>query len=290
LENVLKKLSSLVLLPVAMAFSLTACGQASNASNTGNTGSAAGNTAANQTSSANTSSKDLLAKVKSAGVLTIGTEGTYAPFSFHNTSNQLTGFDVEVATEVAKRMGVKPEFIETPWDGMFAGLNASRFDMIADEVGIRPDRQAKYEFSDPYITSKAVLIVKNSNTTIQSFSDVKGKKLAQSLTSNYADMAKQNGATIVADQGFNDSMQLILSGRVDGTINDKMSYLDFKKHNENAPVKIAAEDSDAAKSAFMFRKGSDTLVQEVDKDLQSMIQDGTYEKISDKWFGMNVLK
>lgn len=262
-----------------MVFSLSACGTANTTSNT-----------ANQTGATKAASQDLLAKVKSTGTLTIGTEGTYAPFTFHDKTNQLTGFDVDLAKEVANRIGVKPDFIETPWDGMFAGLNANRFDMIANEVGIRPDRQQKYDFSDPYITSKAVLIVKNTNTTIHAFSDVKGKKLAQSLTSNYADMAKQDGASVVADQGFNDSMQLLLSGRVDGTINDKMSFLDFKKHNPNAPVKIAAEAPDAAQSAFMFRKGSTTLVQAVNKALQSMIQDGTYEKISDKWFGTNVLK
>jgi L-cystine transport system substrate-binding protein len=276
---VVKKVYSWLLLPITMVFSLSACGTANTTNN-----------AANQTSATKATSQDLLAKVKSTGTLTIGTEGSYAPFDFHDKTNQLTGFDVDVAKEVAKRIGVKADFVETPWDGMFAGLNASRFDMIADEVGIRPDRQQKYDFSDPYITSKAVLVVKSSNTAIHSFSDVKGKKLAQSLTSNYADMAKKDGASIVSDQGFNDSMQLILSGRVDGTINDKMSYLDFKKHNPNAPVKIAAEDSDAAQSAFMFRKGNSTLVQAVDQALQSMIQDGTYEKISVKWFGTNVLK
>ncbi|MFL6556744.1 MAG: transporter substrate-binding domain-containing protein, partial [Bacillus sp. (in: firmicutes)] len=84
---------------------------------------------------------DLLKTIKDKGTLLVGTEGTYPPFTFHDTSGNLTGFDVDLATEVAKRLGVKPEFKETQWDAMFAGLDAKRFDMIANEVGIRPDRQ-----------------------------------------------------------------------------------------------------------------------------------------------------
>ena len=114
-----------------------------------------------------------------------------APFTFHDPSGNLTGFDVEIATEVAKRLGVKPEFKETQWDAIFAGLDAKRFDMIANQVGIRPDRQEKYDFSDPYITSAAVLITHKDNNEVKAFEDIKGLNSAQSLTSNYGDMAKK---------------------------------------------------------------------------------------------------
>lgn len=70
---------------------------------------------------------------------------------------------MEIAKEVAKRLSVKPVFVEMQWDAMFAGLDAKRFDMIANQVGIRPDRQEKYDFSDPYITSAAVLVVHKEN-------------------------------------------------------------------------------------------------------------------------------
>ncbi len=272
--NLLKKFVSWLLLPTALLVGVTACGTVK--------------TTTNQ-APAPATTQNALAQVKSAGVLTIGTEGTYAPFTFRDATNQLTGFDIQLAQEVAKRIGVKAQFMETPWDGMFAGLDSTRFTMIANEVGIRADRALKYDFSSPYITSKAVLIVRTNETGIHSFQALKGKKLAESLTSNFADMARQNGATVVADQGFNDSMQLLLSGRVDGTINDSLSFLDFKKHNPNAPVQIAAEASDASKSGFMFRKGSTSLVDAVNQALKQMIQDGTYQKISEKWFGTNVL-
>jgi L-cystine transport system substrate-binding protein len=93
---------------------------------------------------------------------------------------KLVGFDVEIAELVAKKLGVKAEFVETQWDAMFAGIDSKRFDIIANEVGIRPDRQEKYDFSESYIVSKPALIVQKYNTTIKSVADLKGKKAAQS--------------------------------------------------------------------------------------------------------------
>ncbi|TYR79037.1 transporter substrate-binding domain-containing protein [Priestia megaterium] len=270
----MKKFVALMSLLLAFTVVLAACGSSSKdeANNSGN----------------KSSEQDLYAKVKEEGVLTIGTEGTYPPFTFHDDSNKLTGFDVEIAQEVAKRLGVKAEFKETQWDGMFAGLDAKRFDMIANQVGIRPDRQEKYDFSDPYIESAAVLVVREDNNEIQSFEDMKGKKAAQSLTSNYGDLAKSYGAELVGVEGFTQSAELIVSKRVDGTINDKLSFLDYKKQRPDAPVKIVDEADDAAASGLMFRKDSGKLVEEVNKALADMKEDGTYKKISEKWFGEDV--
>jgi L-cystine transport system substrate-binding protein len=234
--------------------------------------------------------KDLFAKIKDDGKILIGTEGTYAPFTFHDESGNLTGFDVEIAKEIAKRLDVEAEFKETQWDSMFAGLDAKRFDMIANQVGIREDRQEKYDFSDPYITSAAVLIAHKDNDKVKSFEDIKGLNSAQSLTSNYGDMAKKFGANLVGVEGFTQSVELLASKRVDVTINDRISYLDFMKQKPDAPIKVVATSDDASVSGFMFRKGSDSLVDEVNKALTEMIEDGTYKKISEKWFGEDVLK
>lgn len=232
----------------------------------------------------------VLAKIEKEGKLLVGTEGTYPPFTFHDESGELTGFDVEIAKEVAKRLGVKAEFQETQWDAMFAGLDAKRFDMIANQVGIKPEREEKYAFSNPYITSTGVLIAHEDNTEIKGFEDLKGKKAAQSMTSNYATMAKENGAEIVGVEGFNQAIELIMSKRADVTINDNLSFLDFKKAKPDAKVKIVAESEDASKSGLMFRKDSETLVEAVNGALADMISDGTYDKISKKWFGENVLE
>jgi L-cystine transport system substrate-binding protein len=220
----------------------------------------------------------------------IGTEGTYSPFTFHDSSGKLTGFDVDLATEVANRIGVKPMFMETQWDAMFAGLDSKRFDMIANEVGIKPDRQAKYDFSNPYITSPAVVVTRKDDTRVKDIKDIKGLKAAQSMTSNYADLAKSNGAQVVAVNGFNDAISLLTSNRADVTLNDYLSVLDLLKKKPDSPIKIAAKLTNATPTGFMFRKGSDDLVAAVNQALDSIKKDGTYAKISEKWFGVDVSK
>ncbi|KXG10046.1 L-cystine-binding protein TcyA [Anoxybacillus sp. P3H1B] len=235
-------------------------------------------------------STDLLTKIKEDGELRIGTEGTYPPFTFHGKNGELTGFDVEVAKEVAKRLGVKPVFMETQWDAMFAGLDAKRFDMIANQVGIRSDRQEKYDFSIPYTTSAAVLLIHKDNNNVKKFEDIKGLKSAQSMTSNFADLARSYGAEIVGVEGFNQAVELLSSKRVDVTINDRLSVLDYLKQKPNAPIKVVATHKDASQSGLMFRKGNDSLVEAVNQALQDMMKDGTYAKISEKWFGQDVSK
>ncbi|TCN27287.1 amino acid ABC transporter substrate-binding protein [Mesobacillus foraminis] len=275
-----------ILLALLMSVSLLISGCGNNENNEAGTDKEQNNTG----DPAQEDGENLLAKVEQEGKLLIGTEGTYPPFTFHGNNGKLTGFDVEVAGEVAKRLNVKAEFLETQWDAMFAGLDAKRFDMVANQVGIRPDREEKYAFSKPYITSTAVLITHEENKDIVSFEDIKGKKAAQSMTSNYADIARNNEATIVGVDGFNQAIELLLSKRADVTINDNITYLDFKKSKPDAAVKIVAKSEDASRSGFMFRQGSEELVDKVNEALQSMIEDGTYEKISQKWFGENVLE
>lgn len=231
-----------------------------------------------------------LASIKSAGVFKIGTEGTYPPFTYHEASGPLTGFDVDIGREIAKRLGVKAEFVESKWDGLIAGLDAKRYDVVINEVSITPERKARYDFSDPYIVSKAVLIVSNKNTTITSFADLKGKKSAHTLTSNYAQLARKYGAEIVATDGFNQSVDLVAQGRADATINDNLSYLDFKKHKPDAPVKIAATENDAEQEGILLRKGNPDLQQAIYKALSDMKADGTYQRISNQYFGADVSK
>lgn len=233
---------------------------------------------------------DDLSQIKSSGVFRVGTEGTYAPFTYHDETGKLTGFDVDIATAIAQRLGVKPQFVEGKWDGLIAGLDVNRYDAVVNEVSITDARKAKYDFSTPYITSRAVLIVRADNTTIRSFDDLKGKKSANTLTSNFGKLAAAHGADVVPVQGFNESIDLLSSGRVDATINDSLSYLDFRKHKPDAKLKIAATDTSGAgdASGVLLRKGSPALVAAIDKALADIKADGTYAKISQKYFGRDV--
>lgn len=229
-----------------------------------------------------------LAKIQTSGVFKIGTEGTYPPFTFHNASGNLTGFDVDIGREVARRLKVKPEFVEGKWDGLIAGLDARRYDAVINQVSVTPERQAKYDFSTPYLSSKAALIVRDDNQTIKNFNDLKGKKSAHTLTSNYAQLARGYGAEIVGTDGFNQSVDLVASGRADATINDNLSFLDFKKHKPDAPVKIVATRNDAEQVGILIRKGDTDLKAAIDKALNEIKSDGTWQRISQKYFGADV--
>ncbi len=227
--------------------------------------------------------------IKSAGVLKIGTEGTYAPFTYHDASGKLVGFDVEIGETIAKKIGVKAEFVEGKWDGLIAGIDAKRYDVVINQVSVSAERQAKYDFSTPYIASKAVVLVK-SDSPIASFSDLKGKKAAQSLTSNFGKLAQQAGAELVATDGFNQSVELVLSGRADATINDSISYLDFKKLMPDAPLKIAVSQENADHAGVLLAKGQPELLAAINTALAEAQQDGTYLQISHKYFGADVSK
>lgn len=233
-----------------------------------------------------------LAAIQQAGVIRIGTEGTYAPFSFHDAAGKLVGFDVDLGRAIAAKLGVKAEFVEGRWDGLIAGLDAKRYDAVINQVGINPERQAKYDFSDPYISSPAVLIVRTSDTAIRAFSDLKGRKSANTITSNFGKLAQASGAEIVPVQGFNEAIDLLLSRRVDATVNDKLSYLDFKHKKPNAPVKVAAEASGPSveSSGVLIRKGQTALRTAINKALADLKADGSYKAISERYFGVDVSK
>ena len=241
--------------------------------------------------SAASGSDTSLSSVQESGTLTVGTEGTYRPFSFHEDgSGDLTGFDVEVATAVAAELGVDVAFEETQWDGIFAGLQSGRFDTIANQVSITPERLDAYTFSAPYTYSTGVIVVPSDNTSITSFESLAGKTTAQSLTSNWYTLATESGATVEAVEGWAQSVALVQQGRVDATVNDKLTFLDYQKQNGAEGIKVAAETTDRSESAFAFAQGGTALAEAVDAALATLSANGTLAGISDTYFGADVTK
>jgi L-cystine transport system substrate-binding protein len=239
-------------------------------------------------SQAATGSTDLTAAASTG--LVVGTEGTYRPFSYHDPkTNKLTGYDIDVTNAVAKELGVKVSFQETQWDGIFAALDSKRIDLIANQVSITPERQAKYSFSAPYTVSPGVIITRADDTSISSFADLKGKTTAQSNTSDWYALAQKSGASVQAVEGWAQAIALLTQGRIDATVNDKLTLLDYEKQHPEAKLRIAATASDPAENAFTFRKTS-TLATDFDAALKTLSADGTLAKISQKYFGQDVSK
>ncbi|GAB3223616.1 hypothetical protein GCM10027586_12920 [Kineococcus gypseus] len=221
--------------------------------------------------------------------LTFGTEGTYAPFSYHDEqSGELVGYDIDVAKAVGEHLGREVDFSENTWDALFAGMEAGRYEGIANQVSITPEREAEYSFSAPYTVSTGVVVTRADDTSVTSLADVAGKTSAQSTTSNWAQTATDAGARVEAVEGFAQAVTLLKQGRVDVTINDNLAVLDYLKTTGDEDIKIAAETPESTQQAFVFRKDEADLAKEVGDAVEALRADGTLARISQEWFGQDV--
>jgi cystine transport system substrate-binding protein len=224
----------------------------------------------------------------SAEVLRVGTEGTYSPFTFHDPeTNELTGYDVDVITAIAERMGREVEFSEVPFDAIFAGLEAGRYDVIANQVSLTDERLETYDFTAPYTVSTGAIVTRSDDDSVSGLADLAGKTSAQSSTSNWAAVATEAGAQVEAVEGFTQAVTLLQQGRVDVTINDDLAVLNYLETTGDTSIRIAASTDGETEQAFALLKGSE-LTAEVDAALAELRADGTLAEISDEWFGVDV--
>ncbi|MCV7285293.1 ABC transporter permease subunit [Mycolicibacterium wolinskyi] len=221
--------------------------------------------------------------LKSAGVLRVGTEGVYAPFSYHDAATgQLTGYDVDVARAVADKIGVRVEFVETPWDSIFAALEANRFDVVANQVTITPERQAKYDLSQPYTVGEGVIVTRADDNSISSLDDLKGKVAAENATSNWSEIARNAGARVEAVEGFTQAITLLNQGRVDVVVNDSIAVYAYLAETNDQSVKIAGKVGEKSEQGFAARKDSG-LLPELNRALDELRADGTLADISQRY-------
>ncbi|WP_298759401.1 amino acid ABC transporter substrate-binding protein [uncultured Campylobacter sp.] len=222
------------------------------------------------------------------GTLKVATEGTFSPFSYYNDKNELVGYDVDVARAVAEKLGLKIEFLTAPWDAMLAAFDAGKADAVFNQVSITDERKKKYEYSVPYTVVYGAIIVHKDNNDIKSFEDLKGKKNADSATSNWAQVAKKYGAQNVTVDSFAKSMELLIARRVDTVVRDNTVFYDFLKQRPDAPIKIAAKLKDVDYSAVIVQKGNKELADQISKALNELKAEGKLKEISLKYFGKDV--
>ncbi len=226
-------------------------------------------------------------KVEKSGVLRVGTEGTYAPFSYHDSAtNELVGYDIDVAKAVADELNLEVEFVETPFDSIFAALEADRFDIVANQVTITDERKAKYDLSQPYAIGEGVIVTRADDNSITSLADLKGKTTAQSSTSNWAQVAADAGANVEAVEGFTQAIKLLNQGRVQATVNDSLSVLAYQATTGDTSIKIAANIGERSEQAFAARKDSG-LMDKINGALDVLKADGTLERISQQYLNAN---
>ncbi len=234
--------------------------------------------------------EDHLARIKSAGKLTIGLEGDWQPFSFHDSSDQLVGFDVEVAQNIAEIIGVKADIIEAPWDGLFAGETAGTYDIVVNGVDVTEERQKTYDFTDPYAYDHTVLVVKTGNTEITAFEDLKGKTSANSIGSTYMEIGESYGAEVKGVDTLAETMSMVLNGQVDATINASTSVQDYLLTTGETGVTVIDQLDETTAYAIPLVKGSDndSLRQAINDALKQMRESGKLAELSEKYFGADL--
>ena len=273
-------ISLMSVMAAAGVLSLSGCGSS------GSSSAAASSTA----SGAAAAGSDLLSTIQNRGTLIVALEGAWQPWSYHDESDTLVGYDVEVSRAIAEKLGVEPEYVESDWDSLFAGMDAGRYDLVCNGVEVTDERSKTYDFTTPYGYIHTALAVKKDNDTITSFEDLKGKTTANSLASTYMELAESYGATVQGIDTLEETIQLLTAGRIDATLNADVSFYDYLNVHPDADFKIVALTEEASHVAIPLRKGEETasLREAIDKAIEELRAEGTLTELSEKYFGQDI--
>ena len=274
-------ISLMSVMAAAGALTLSGCSSSSSASTS---------TAASGSASAGSAAADQLATIQANGKLVVALEGAWQPWSFHDESDTLVGYDVEVSRAIAEKLGVEPEYVESDWDSLFAGLDAGRYDMVCNGVEVTDERALTYDFTTPYGYIHTALAVRKDNDDIKSFEDLNGKTTANSLASTYMELAESYGATVQGIDTLEETIQLLTAGRIDATLNADVSFYDYLNVHPDADFKLVAQTEEASHVAIPLRKGDDsaTLLEAINNAIDELRADGTLKELSEKYFGQDI--
>lgn len=284
-KRMISRIAAAVL--AAGLLTLTACSGGASSAGTADASSSAAQGAASAEDAAEAG--DLLARIQARGELIVATEGTWAPFTYHDENDELVGYDVEVARLVAEKLGVTATFVEGEFDGLLAGVEGGRYDMVANGVNVTPERAEAYSFSDPYLYDSTVVIVRDDYDEIRSMEDLAGKTTGNTITSTYAILAESYGATTQGVDDFAQTIELLEAGRIDATLNSSVTYSYFMSQQPDAAIKVACSD-DPQQLALAMPKSDDaaTLVEAVNQALAELRDSGELAALSEQYFGTDL--
>ena len=238
---------------------------------------------------ASASAEGLYEQVMEKGVLVIGTEGMWSPWTYHDLdSNDLVGFDVEVGKAICDKLGVTAQFSEAPWDDILAALDSKRVDTMINGVEVTEQRAEKYDFTQPYCYVRTALVVRGDNEDIRSFADLNGRTTANSIGSTYMTLAESYGAIADGVDTLDETMEMVLSGRAEATLNAVDSIGDYLRVHPDANIKIVALTEEASPVAIPLRKGETALVDAINKAIDELRAEGVLTELSLKYFGNDI--
>lgn len=216
--------------------------------------------------------------------------GAYKPFSF-DEGGEIVGFDVDIANEIAKRLGREPEMNSpVPFDSLIQGLKAGKYDALVASHGITEERAEVVDFSRPYYRSGAQIFVGEGTTDITGAADLKGKTIGVVKASTYLELANSltdEGKVTTYDSDVI-ALQDLTTGRLDAVITDKLVGL-VARNEAGLKINAISDPLQQDEMGIVVQKGDTELLAEINTALNDMIADGTYEEISMRWFGENIL-
>lgn len=224
--------------------------------------------------------------------LIIGMSGGYKPYTFTNEKGELVGFEVDTWKEIGKRVGRDVEFQTADFSGLFGLLDSGKILTISNQITVNEKRLEKYIFSEPYVYYGAQLVVRKDDDSIINLESLKGKKVGVSLGSNYEEMVKQfdvnNEIEVITYESYQGSLQDVALGRIDAVLNDKLAGLTAIQES-GLDLKLGGEPVETLFNAFPFTQNQDkALIESINKAIEEMYADGTFESISLKWFPVNI--
>ena len=232
----------------------------------------------------------VLERMEESKELNVAFEGTYPPFNFIDDNDEFQGFDVDISNEIAERLGVEANFIATKWDGLIGGLKADKFDIIISQMTVTEERKKSVDFTDPYVISGSVLITREDTNDITKLEDIKGKNVGVGGGTTFEEVANSvDGAEVKLYKAVGDYIQDLTNKRLDVIINDQL-LISYNIKEQNLPIKISSDILNKDEIGMAVNKGNEDFIEQVNKALSEMKEDGTYTEIYKKWFGTEPLE
>ncbi|MFJ8234220.1 substrate-binding periplasmic protein [Ureibacillus sp. NPDC094379] len=252
----------------------------------GNSGESA---KANADSSKATNSTSALESVKEKGKIVIGTTGNYRPFSYMDSSNNLIGYDIEWGNIIAEELGVEAEYVTGQFAGLIPGLVANKFDVLLSGVNVTEERLKSVIFTEHYAKDGAVAVVQKDNNDIKGIDDLEGRIVGVNAGSAFEEVVKGIGTykELKTYPGASESFLDLGAGRVDLVAIGLPAAAEYINNSANGDqIKIVGETFDEKDIAVAAAPGSQDLVEAISEIIQRKKEDGTYDELAMKYFGM----
>lgn len=221
------------------------------------------------------------------GKFTTAASGLYKPFNYEE-GGQLTGFDIEIGAALAEEMGLEHNPVTNPFETIIQGLIGNKFDAVIGSMAITDERAETVAFSDPYYLSGGKIFVAADNTEITEAADLEGKKIGVVAQSTYDTAAQEYTDDIQYYNSDVVALQELVPGRLDAVIT--ADVVGFEAQNAGLEIKDVGENLWIEEAAIAVRQEDTALLEEVNRALDAIIENGTYAEISEKWFGENLLE